>query len=141
MAAPASRVDTATSTRPSSETAAPPPSLTGLAAHALRSARNVVGHVLEVAALESRLATTTLAVMVAVAVAVAVLALTVWGLLVAAGVSALVEVGWDVAPSLLVAALVNLVAAVLLVVLIVRLGRRMLFTATRRVLAKLGSGS
>ncbi len=114
-------------------------SLTGLLATIFRSARDVFLHTLEVAALESRLAGVTLATIAGVALAVLVLLLSTWGLLLAAGVRGLMELGLGPGAALLIAAAVNLILAVLLGLIVPRLARRMTFSATRRVLGKIGS--
>lgn len=116
-------------------------SLAGLAATIVRSARDVVGHTFEVAALESRLAGTTLVVMAAIAVAVVVLVLSTWGLLLAAAVRGLMEAGFGAVAGLLLVGAANLLAAGLLVLVFLRLMPRLKFSATRRVLEKMGSDS
>lgn len=113
-------------------------SLSALVSTIIRSARDVVVHTLEVAALESRLAGITLATIVGIALGVVVLTLSTWGLLLAAGVRGLMELGVGVGAALLIAAAVNLIVAVLLALMIPRLARRLTFTATRRVLGKIG---
>jgi hypothetical protein len=117
-------------------------SLTGLLATIVRSARDVGLHVLEVMALESRLAGVALAGIVGVGVGIVVTLISAWGLLLAAGVSWMVDAGLAVGAALLVAAAANLVIAVLLAALVVPwLARRMMFSATRRVIGKMGSHS
>lgn len=116
-------------------------SLAGLAATIVRSARDVVGHTFEVAALESRLAGTTLVVMAAIAVAVVVLVLSTWGLLLAAAVRGLMEAGFGAVAGLLLVGAANLLAAGVLVLVFLRLMPRLKFSATRRVLEKMGSDS
>lgn len=116
-------------------------SLTGLAATVVRSARDVVGHAFEVAALESRLAGIALAAMAGIALAVVVLVLSSWGLLLAAGVRALMQAGLGATAALLLAAAANLLTAGVLVLIFVRLTRRLKFPATRRVIEKVGSDS
>lgn len=113
-------------------------SLRGLAATVLRSARDVTARLLEIAALESRLAGTALTQMAAAAMAAIILALTTWGLLIAAGVYGLMAAGLGPASSLLLAALANAIVAGVLIAFIPRLARRLTFPATRRVLEKLG---
>lgn len=112
-------------------------SVVGLASTLFRSARDIVTHTLEVAVLESRLAGSALVSIVAAALAVLLLVVSTWGLLLAAGVRGLMDLGLSVGASLLLAALANVVVAVLLVWWVVRLTRRMTFAATRRMLAKL----
>lgn len=114
-------------------------SLSGLAATIARSARDVAVHTFEIAALESRLAAVAAVSMVAVGLGILVLALSAWGLLIAAGVGALIETGMSVAAALLLAAAVSLVAAGLLALLFPWLARRMNFSATRRALQRMGS--
>lgn len=113
-------------------------SLSALVSTVIRSARDIVGHTLEVAALESRLAGITLATIAGIALGIVVLALSTWGLLLAAGVRGLMALGLGTGSALLVAAAINLVVAVLLALLIPRLGRRLMFSATRRVLGNMG---
>lgn len=114
-------------------------SLSALVATMFRSVRDIVVHTAEVAALESRAAGYALAAMAGIAVAILVLLLSTWGLLLAAGVRGLMELGMSVGGALLVAAAANLAVAVLLGLMIPRLARRLKFSATRRVLGKLGS--
>lgn len=112
-------------------------SVFGLGATLLRSARDIVTHTLEVAVLESRLAGSALVWIVGAGVAVLLLLISTWGLLLAAGVRGLMDLGVSVGASLLLAALANLVVATLLMLWVLRLTRRMTFAATRRMLAKL----
>lgn len=114
-------------------------SLSGLAATVIRSARDVVGHTFEIAALESRLAGIALAAMAAIGFAVVVLLLSTWGLLLAAAVRGLMETGMGAVAALLLVAAANLAAAAVLVLIFLRLTRRLKFPATRRVLEKMGS--
>lgn len=114
-------------------------SLTSLAATIGRSARDIVAHVAEIAALESRLAGVTLAIMAGAAFAAVILVLSAWGLLVAAAVYGLMAAGMTPPVALLVAVAITLVIAGVLVWLILRLVPRLKFAATRRALAKVGS--
>lgn len=136
MATPANRIEDAAPT--AAPTIGAHTSLRGLAATAIRSARDMVARLLEIAALESRIAGMALVKMAVAAVAAVVLGLTTWGLLIAAGVYALIASGVSIGVALLLAALGNLVAAGVLVAVIPRLGRRLTFPATRRVLEKIG---
>lgn len=111
----------------------------GLAGTIVRSARDVVANTLEVAALESRLAGIALAAMAAAGFGALMLVLTAWGLLVAAGVSGLIQAGMSVALALLLAAFASLLVAGVLVLMLPWLARRLAFPATRRVLRKIGS--
>lgn len=127
-------------------TSAPPhvgaeTSISALVSTIIRSARDVVSHTLEVAALESRLAGIALATIAGIALAIVVLALSTWGLLLAAGVRGLMALGLGPGAALLIAAAVNLVVAVLLALLVPRLARRLTFSATRRVLGKMEADS
>ncbi len=115
--------------------------MSALVSTVIRSARDVVVHTLEVAALESRLAGMTLVTIAGIALGIVVLALSTWGLLLAAGVRGLMELGLSPGAALLIAAAVNLIVAVLLALTIPRLARRLMFTATRRVLGKMESDS
>lgn len=116
-------------------------SVGALVATLVRSARDMVAHTLEVAALESRLAGVTLATIAGIALGIVVLVLSTWGLLLAAGVRGLMELGLGPGSALLMAAAINLLVAVLLALTIPRLARRLTFNATRRVLGKMGADS
>lgn len=133
MVAPAANAGAAAE-RPAGPGTGAETSLLGLAATGVRSLRDYTGAVLETAALESRLAGFTLAFIAGLALAAAVLGLSVWGLLVAAGVRGLMGLGLGTGAALLVAAGVNALLAVALVAVIPRLGRRLTFRATRRAL-------
>jgi Mg/Co/Ni transporter MgtE len=135
MATPVSRIGDTPSAAP---TVGAQANLRALAGTAIRSARDVVARLLEIAALESRVAGMALTKMAAAAITAVVLGLTTWGLLVAAAVYALIAAGVSVGTALLLAALGNLIAAAVLVVLIPRMARRLTFPATRRVLEKIG---
>lgn len=132
MAAPASSVG------PAAEPAAPrtgsEASLLGLASTGARSLRDYAAAVMEMVALESRLAGLTLAFIAGLAFAAVVLALSSWGLLVAAGVRGLMALGLSTGAALLVAAAVNAIVAAGLIPVIMRLARRLTFRATRRAL-------
>jgi hypothetical protein len=136
MATPASRIEEAA--RRGAPTVGASVNLRGLAATALRSARDILARVVEIAALESRVAGMALTRMAAAALAAIILALTTWGLLIAAGVYGLLAAGLGPASSLLLAAFANAIVAGLLIAFIPRLARRLTFPATRRVLEKLG---
>lgn len=114
-------------------------SLAALAATIGRSARDVVAHVAELAALESRLAGTTLAIMAGAAVAVVILVLSAWGLLLAAAVYGLMAAGMSPPVALLVATAITLAIAGVLLWIILRLVPRLKFAATRRALARVRS--
>lgn len=116
-------------------------SLTALASTIFRSARDVVVHTFEVAALESRVAGTAIATIAGLAFAILILALSTWGLLLAAGVRGLMALGLGVGTSLLIVAAVNVALAVVMGLLIPRLARKTQFPATRRLLNKMGSDS
>jgi hypothetical protein len=135
MATPAARVEEAAKAAPAVGGSV---NLRGLAATALRSARDLTARVVEIAALESRVAGTALTRMAACALAAVFLALTTWGLLIAAGVYGLMTLGLGPGVALSIAAIANLVVAGVLIALIPRLARRLTFPATRRVLEKLG---
>jgi len=135
MATPASRIEAAAAGAPAVGANV---SLRGLVATAIRSARDVVARLLEIAALESRVAGMALTRMAAAAMAAVFFALTTWGLLVAAGVYGLMALGLGPGIALLIAALINLVVAGLSIALIPRLARKLTFPATRRALEKLG---
>ncbi|HEX7045648.1 MAG TPA: phage holin family protein [Burkholderiales bacterium] len=116
-------------------------SLTGLAATAARSARDLVSHTLEIALLESRLAGTALATMAGLGFAALVLVLSAWGLLLAAAARGLMLAGLGPAGAILLLALINLIVAGVLVFVLLRLTKRLNFSATRRVLREMSSGS
>jgi hypothetical protein len=97
----------------------------------------VVRDGLTLAALEARRAGVGLAVMVALGVAAGLLLVTVWLLLAAAAVLGLDRVGVPASLALLAVAALNLAGAGLLAFVVVRLSRRLLFSATRR---QLGGG-
>lgn len=132
MATPAAKVGT-TAEQPGAPKTGEA-SLLGLASTGVRSLRDYTGAVLEMAALESRLAGLTLAVIAGLALAIGVLGLTTWGLLIAAGVRGLMALGWSTGVALLVAAAANAVVAVGLLAVIPPLSRRLTFRATRRAL-------
>lgn len=131
------------STSPGGDGAAPQAgthaSLAALAATIARSARDVFAHVVEIAALESRLAVVALVVMAGLALGAVVLVLSAWGLLVAAGVYGLMTTGMATPAALLLAVAVNLGIAALLVVIVLRLVPRVKFAATRRALEQMRS--
>lgn len=107
-------------------------SLAALAATGLRSLTDIVSHFFEVVALESRAAGTALATSIGLIIAIAVLGLTVWGLIIAAAVSALVDTtGMTIA--LLIVAGGNIVVAGLLGIFLPRMLRRLSFPSTRRM--------
>lgn len=113
-------------------------SLATLAATGLRSLTDIVSHFFEVVALESRAAGTALATSIGLIIAIAVLGLTVWGLIIAAAVSALVDAtGMTIA--LLIVAGGNIVVAGLLGIFLPRMLRRLSFPSTRRMLRRSGS--
>ncbi len=87
---------------------------------------------LTLAALEARRAGVGLAVMVALGVAAGLLLVTVWLLLAAAAVLGLDRAGVPAPLALLAVAALNLAGAGLLAFVVVRLSRRLLFSATRR---------
>ncbi len=92
---------------------------------------------LTLAALEARRAGVGLAVMVALGVAAGLLLVTVWLLLAAAAALELGRAGVSAPLALLAVAALNLAGAGLLAFVVVRLSRRLLFSATRR---QLGGG-
>lgn len=113
-------------------------SLAALAATGLRSLTDIVSHFFEVVALESRAAGTALATSIGLIIAIAVLGLTVWGLIIAAMVSALVdETGMTIA--LLIVAGGNIVVAGLLGIFLPRMLRRLSFPSTRKMFRRSGS--
>lgn len=107
-------------------------SVTALAVTGLRALTDLVGHFVELVALESRAAGGALAGAVGLALGIVVLGLTVWGLLIAAAVSALaLHTGTPIA--LLMVAGVTLAAGGVLAMWLPRLLRRLTFPATRRM--------
>jgi hypothetical protein len=133
MAAPAAKMS-ATAEQAAAPRTGSAASLLGLASTGVRSLRDYSSAVLEMVALESRLAGVTLAVIAGLALAVGVLGLTTWGLLIAAGVRGLMALGIGTSAALLIAAGANAVVAVALLFLIPRLSQRLTFRATRRAL-------
>lgn len=85
-------------------------------------------------ALEARQAGISAALMLGLAVAIALLAVTTWLLLVAALVAAIATTALGFAGALAIAAFLNIVAAVPLVIVIRASSRKLTFPATRRQL-------
>ncbi|MBI3897081.1 MAG: hypothetical protein HY308_02160 [Gammaproteobacteria bacterium] len=141
MATSASRIGGAAAANTAAPTIGANTSLRGLAATALRSARDIVARLVEIAALESRVAGLALVKMVIAAVVATLLAVTTWGLLIAAAVLGLVEFGLALGSALLLAAVVNAVVAGLLIAFLPRLARRLTFPVTRKMLEKIGPTS
>lgn len=113
-------------------------SLAALAATGLRSLTDIVGNFFEMVALESRAAGTALATSIGLIIAIAVLGLTVWGLVIAAIVSALVDqTGMTMA--LLIVAGGNVVMVGILGMFLPRTLRRLSFPSTRRLFRRGGS--
>lgn len=110
-------------------------SITALAMTGLRAATDLVGNFVEIAALESRAAGSALATTVGLALGIAVLGLTVWGLLIAAAVTALME-HTGITLALLIVAGVTLVIGGVLGMFVPRLLRRLSFPSTRRLLRR-----
>jgi len=92
---------------------------------------------LALASLEAKLATRSVVVMIAAAVAVGVLFISVWLALVAALTVVLLATGVALLWALLCVAVLNALAAWILVAVIRRHGRNLAFPATRRSLATL----
>ena len=130
MAVPADELRT-------SSTSAPPrvgaeASIAALATTGFRAITDLIGHAVELVALESRAAGSAFTTAVGLALGIALLAVTVWGLLIAAAVAALssqIGVTW----ALLVVAGVTLVVGGLLALFLPRLFRRLSFPGTRRL--------
>lgn len=110
-------------------------SITALAMTGLRAVADLVGHFVEIAALESRAAGAALATTVGLALGIAVLGLTVWGLLIAAAVTALME-HTGITLALLVVAGVTLMIGGVLGMFLPRVLRRLSFPSTRRILRR-----
>lgn len=110
-------------------------SLTALAATGFRAIADLVGHAVELVALESRAAGSALATAVGIAFGIALLAVTVWGLLIAAAVTALsAQVGVTLA--LLIVAGVALLVGGVLALFLPKQFRRLSFPSTRRMLRR-----
>lgn len=107
-------------------------SFAALAVTGFRALSDLVGHFVEMVALESRAAGSALTTAIGLALGIAVLALTVWGLVIAAAVTALAsEIGVTLA--LLLVAGVTLVIGGVLAMFLPRLFRRLSFPSTRRI--------
>lgn len=107
-------------------------SVTALAAGGFRAIADLVGRAVELVALESRAAGSALATAVGIALGIALLAVTVWGLLVAAAVTALsAQLGITLA--LVIVAVVTLLIGGVLALFLPRQFRRLSFPSTRRM--------
>lgn len=111
-------------------------SVTALLSTGFRSLTDLAGHVAELAALEARAAGMALVTAAAFVLGAALLVLTVWGLLIAAAVSAIAAAGLDWPWALLIVALINAVLAGALLLFVPRLLRRVSFSGTRRALQR-----
>lgn len=136
MAVPADEV------RPRTQSAPPQvgaeASLAALAATGFRAITDLVGHAVELVALESRAAGSAFATAVGLALGIALLAVTVWGLLIAAAVTALAEqvgITW----ALLIVAGATLLIGGLLAMFLPKLFQRLSFPGTRRLFRRSGS--
>lgn len=104
-------------------------------ANALASARAAISHTLELLSLETRRAGLTVMWMVALGIAAAMLAVAAWlGFM---GALALCAVAYGVTwiTAIIVLALINLLAAAIVMFVCVRMSRDLLFAATRRQIA------
>lgn len=119
-------------TRPEAPQVGADASLSVLALTGFRAISDLVGHFVELVALESRAAGTALATAVGLGIGIVLLALTVWGLLIAAAVTALTPYT-GVTVALLIVAGVNLAIAGLLAVFLPKTLRRLSFPSTRRM--------
>jgi uncharacterized membrane protein YqjE len=114
------------------EPVSPAPNVLSEVAGLWHELRELAHDQLRLAALETQQAGVSLAMMLGLGVIVAVLIVTAWLTLVAAGVLWMIDsdIAWPL--SLLAAIIVNLVAATGLVLVIRRISRNLLFSATRR---------
>lgn len=131
MAVPADELTRRARTEPAPQVGADA-SLSALALTGFRAATELIGHFVELVALESRAAGTALATAVGLGIGIVVLALTVWGLLVAAAVTGLAPYT-GVAVALLIVAGVNLVIGGLLALFLPKTLWRLSFPSTRRM--------
>lgn len=107
-------------------------SITALATTGFRAIADLLGHAVELVALESRAAGSALATAAGIALGIALLAVTVWGLLIAAAVTALsAQVGVTLA--LVIVAGMTLVIGGVLALFLPKLFRRLSFPSTRRM--------
>ena len=111
-------------------------SVTALLSTGFRSLTDLAANVAELAALEARAAGMALVTAAAFVLGAALLVLTVWGLLIAAAVSAIAAAGLDWPWALLIVALINAVVAGALLLFVPRLLRRVSFPGTRRALQR-----
>lgn len=113
-------------------------SVSALAMTGLRAVTDLVGHAVELVALESRAAGSALAAAVGLVLGIVVLALTVWGLLIAAAVTALMP-HTGVTVALLIVAVATLLGGGALGIFLPRVLRRLSFPGTRRMFRRSGS--
>lgn len=111
-------------------------SLSGLLSIGFRSLTDLASHVAELAALEARAAGMALVTAAALVLGATLLVLTVWGLLIAAAVSAIAGAGLDWPWALLIVAGINAAVAGVLLVFVPRAWRRVSFPSTRRALQR-----
>ena len=130
-----------TSSKGTAETTPAAESLFGALAGAFVSARQVLGNFVELITLETRRAGLTLMWMVALGATAAILIVTAWFCFMAAIALWLVALGMTWAGAIVLVALVNLVAAGVVVFFCVMLSRNLLFPATRRQLKVRSSSS
>lgn len=100
----------------------------------LQRARDTLGDLLALIALEARLAGLSLAIIVGLGVAAALLLCSVWFLILAAAVASLIAAGWAWGAALLLIAVCNLAMGAVAVISIGRYSRNLLFAKTRRQL-------
>lgn len=115
-------------------TRAEPPHLREAAADVLGSLRSQVSALLELGTLEVRYSGLMLASALALGLIAALATFTAWGLLVAAGVSALISLGWSLWLALLVVALANLLVVAVSVWLLLKSISRVGMDATRQAM-------
>ncbi len=111
-----------------------PDSVAAAAGAWLGSIRQLLTDFVQLAGLEAQRAGKALAWIVALAAAAIVCLFAVWGLLSAAGAMWLVEIGLRWSLALAIAAVINAVAAALLVLIIRRLAVRLSFPVVRRTI-------
>lgn len=102
---------------------------------ALASARETISQTLELLSLETRRAGLTLMWMVALGIGAAMLAVSAWLGFMAAVVVCAVAYGMGWVTAIIIVALINLLAATMVISVCVKMSRALLFDATRRQLA------
>jgi hypothetical protein len=118
-----------------SETQSKSPSISGELVNTIAAIRRVISNFLELATLEARRAAITIMWMVACGAIAGILAVTAWLSLVGAVAMWAVSYGISWTAVFIAIALVNLLAAALIVAICVSMSRDLLFSGTRRQVA------